>query len=469
MSLKTAQSNFKKAFLDEKKTLTEKFLVELKVYLQKRKDKERYSELLDYMNKGEPLASFLCRNDICDDLVVEMLLREIPFVLVTNAKGEYGFIIRSSDRALTNEAIKTVLKRLGNYCEIVTGEELVSIVQRTSDTDKGLVAVSGLDENELLLLEKLCKKKGFLDYIAEDKMSDGTHRFMAYGKKAAKNNMLAVILFEMVMKMEGTNKDINKRRLENEKRVENLRLSDFNRNKNGRFPLYIVGSGNQCMKITQDGFQFGYGVKKDGDIKLAEQFSVNINEPSYKEYETSFLNRIPDPAVTNSIEQVKEHLERRNNNRDSLDFGLNSREMDKYIGEKMLIASVMAVVNRNTVSDDIMNVSGRWMEKTSYITSEAGRVLQGLINHEIPFGYDNLDMKEAGSKIAAYSIDLKDYSRVATVMQNLAITNERGSLELKGSLTDRISGAQEKIIVDEQESKIGETEYEYTDSERSDP
>ena len=460
MSLKTAQENFNKAFIDSEKTLTEKFLKELKKYVERKtktEKKTRYKEMLECMESGKPLASFLCRNDICEEVVNEMLKREIPFILVTNKKGEYGFVIRSSDRALANEAIKAVLRRLGSYCEIVTGDELVQIVQHMRDRDKGLIAINGLNLNELKLLEKLCRKEGFLEYIAEDELSDGTFRFMVHGKQASAEHNFALILFKMIMMTEGANKMINNKRIANELKVQKLRANEFGRKNGIQSPIYIVGSGNQFMKIEQNGFVFGYAIKEADQIRIIEQFSATTSTPAYREYERSFLNRIPDPTATTSINQVMEHLARTENERDSLDFGMTRRERENYFGEAILVSSIMHIVSKHVVNDDIMNVSGRWLEKTGHVSYEAGKLLNGLIRNEVPIGYDQLDIMELRTSISEYDLDLNAYTTVSDNLRGIDITNERGTLEIKGSVQDRIAEMHEQVIDTSPEIEISES------------
>ncbi len=463
MSLRTARANFQKAFLDEDKTLTEKFLQELRSYMTKRIEEPRYRELLKCMDENSPLASFFCRNDICDELVLEMLRREIPFILVSNRKGEYGFVIRSSDRALANEAIKAVLKKMGTYCDIVTGEELVSIVQKIKSNDKGMLAVNGLTHMEMKMLEKLCRKGGFLDHIAEDRMSDGSYRFMVYGRQAVAEQNFAAVIFELAMMLEGPNSEIFKNRIKNELKVENLRRNDFDRKLGMSEPIYITGNGNQYIKMEQNGFEYGHAVRTRKGIIYEPMFTSTTNLPGYREYETSYLNRIPNPACTTSLEQLNEHFEIRYK-RDSLDFGMSPLEKRNYFGEKILIASIMEVVFRNSANDDIMNVSERWMEKTAHMTFEAGRVLTGLITGELPSGYDETDIQEIKPVIVQYGIDLSNYTGVAAIMKGISITNERGSLEIGGDLHERISDLHENVISGRGTETIDEEIEEYSQS-----
>lgn len=471
MSLRTAQENFKKAFEDKDKSLTEKFLAELKAYVTVKAEskKQRYIIMKECMDNNEMLASFKMRNDVCDDMVEELLKRNIPFIIVTNRAGEYGFIIRSADRAITNEAIKEVLKKLGNYCEILTGEELITNVQKQKDRDKGLLAINGLTLQELKLLEKLCKKEGFLQFIAEDEMSDGTFRFMVYGKQAAADFKFAQILFTMIMMTEGSNKETNKKRIANEIKVQKLRANNFGRASGIKSPIYILGSGNQFMKIEQNAFSFGYAIKESGQVKIVEQFAANSSNPSFNSYEKTYLNRIPDPAATTNISQVMEHFARTYNEKDSLDFGMTQDERNRFFGETVLINSILKVVSNHVIYDDIMNVSGRWLEKTGHVSFEAGKLLNGVINNEVPVGYEPLDIQEVKTNISEYDLNLNDYKTVSENLRGVIITNEKGTLEIKGSIDERVEEMHEQYMesrnAEEQElSEDRSAEVEYSES-----
>lgn len=466
MSLLTAQANFKKAFIDEDSCLTDKFIKQIKKYVSQRKDVARHADIYQCLEEGKPLAAFSCRNDLCDELVLEMLQREIPFVLVCNRKGDYGFIICSTDRALANEALKAVLKKQGVYCGIVTGDELITIVQKIKSNDKGLIAINGMSFEELKMLEKLCRRKGFLEHIAEDKMSNGKYRFMVYGRQALTEQNFPAILFELAMMLEGPNSKIYKNRIEKELRVKDLINHDFKRAQGIEKPIYIVGNNNQYMKIEQNSFEYGNAIKHKDGIEFLVKYTGDKDSPGFHTQENNYFSRITDPSYTTDYNEVIKHFER-NNTRDSLDFGMNPAEKNRYFGEKILISSVLSVVFRNAIHDDIMNVSERWMEKTSHLTFEAGKVLNGLIYDEVPTGYSKIDMKEIMPVISEYGMELKNYRGVADLMKGMQITNERGSLEISGNLEERIEGFHEKVISGQttektEEMEISESEYSHS-------
>ena len=83
MSLVASMDAFKKAFVNEEKTFTEEFLIELRAYLITR-DKKRHRLLLEALDKGEPLSGFRVRSDVAEDMCMGLLIRDIPFVLVMN-------------------------------------------------------------------------------------------------------------------------------------------------------------------------------------------------------------------------------------------------------------------------------------------------------------------------------------------------------------------------------------------------
>lgn len=428
MSLKTSQESFQKAFKTEKKNLTKEFINELEKYLRPRRRNRGNSLLLKSIKNNKPLASFSCRADLCDDLKLEMLKRKIPFVSVTSKNGEHGFVIRMEDRAAANDASKTLLKKLGTRCDVVTGEQLTELDNKMKKGAKGLLAVNGLSYKEMRLLEKLCKKNGFLDYMAQDKMSDGTYRVMVRGEKAVEKNQMAFTLSQLVMMIAGKNKNLNAKRIDNELQVDNLRLNNFGRNVNGFKPIYIVGSGNQFMKIEQNGFSYGYATRNRDDVNFVNKYSSNDSIRGFKAFEESFINRIPDYAATTEMNQVVEHFSRQEGTRDSLGFGLTDSERNNYLGESMLVSSIMTTVIANSQNNEIMNASERWVEKTKYITSEAGRFLSGMINNEVPEGYTELDVLEVKNTVSEFELDLKDYETASEYMRGMIITNEKDSL-----------------------------------------
>ena len=466
MSLLASMDAFQKAFVDDKKTFTEEFIVELRTYL-KTKNRKRHRMLLEKKKKNEPISSFQVRGDVVDDLCTEFLIREVPFVLIMNMMGEYGIIIRDSDRNNVINIINVILKRKSKYMRVMTGAELINYVTE-NEKDKNLVAVNDLTLAELRMLEEMCRSHGDLTEVSEDLMSNGKYRFMIPAKKAALTNNFATALFEMNVMSSGSNKEINLRRTQNTINFQDVRFNNFGRAAGLAGALYVVGNSNQYLKIEQESFEYGHAALKDGYVRLIPQVYKDMSEMGFKEYEDSYLNRITQPAITKDIGQVTEHFNnmlKRTDERDSLNFGYTTDEKNTHFGEKTLIRAITDVVMRKVDHDDIMNISGKELHKIGYVTNEIGSVLNGLIEGEIPRGYDRADFAEIMSRITEYaggSVNPGNYKEVADKMGNMVLTNERGTIEIDKYL----SGYIEKLRMEREEHSTDEKETEIDDMER---
>lgn len=449
MPLATSNDLFDQVFKNENKNLTEEFLRQLTAYLRERHT-PRHRYILEAIEEDKPLSSFLVRNDVVDDISVELLMQKIPFVMICNTVGEYGALIRTEDKPAIIGAITNLLAKKGTYMEVMTGEELLSFVQQNDGKNKSLLALNGLTREQLRLLEDICRSKGELTEISEDFMEDGTYRFMAPAKKAAHGSNFARIIFEMFVMTEGYNADVNERRIKNKFIFDQLRYNNFGRDtiENGkqgmRKDIFIVSSTNQYMKIMQTGFEYGRASIRGGELVLIPVTELYMDTLGYYGYENSYLNRMINPAVTIDIHQVMDHMINVLTGcpeRDSLDYGYNQDEHLVHQAEMVMSRSIMNVVMRKVQGDSVMIVDGKEMQKIGHVTSEAGIVLQGLCNREIPRGYDELDFAEIINNINASApeeFNINEYIGIADKMANIEITNERGAYEITKDVAGQV-------------------------------
>ena len=380
------------------------------------------------------------------------MISEASGVPLSTVQKVFGGITKSP-RKLTIQAIEKALR----------SEE-----EKSNEKDKSLVAVNDLTLAELRMLEEMCRSHGDLTEVSEDLMSNGKYRFMIPAKKAALTNNFATALFEMNVMSSGSNKEINLRRTQNTINFQDVRFNNFGRAAGLAGALYVVGNSNQYVKIEQESFEYGHAALKDGYVRLIPQVYKDMSEMGFKEYEDSYLNRITQPAITKDIGQVTEHFNnmlKRTDERDSLNFGYTTDEKNTHFGEKTLIRAITDVVMRKVDHDDIMNISGKELHKIGYVTNEIGSVLNGLIEGEIPRGYDRADFAEIMSRITEYaggSFNPINYKEVADKMENMVLTNERGTIEIDKYL----SGYIEKLRMEREEHSTDEKETEIDDMER---
>jgi hypothetical protein len=289
MPLATSNDLFDQIFKSEDRSLTEEFLNLLKEYLQARKT-TRHQRMLEAINEDKPLSSFMIRSDVIDDFAIELLMQDIPFVLICNKTGEYGALVMSEEKPAIIGAVTNLLARKGNFMAVMTGEELFNLVQQYDEKNKALIALNGLTREQLRLLEKLCREKGELTEISEDLMEDGTYRFMAPARKTAIGANFARIIFEMFVMTEGYNAEVNEKRIQSEFAFDQLRYNNFGRDviQNGRqgmnMDIYIVSSTNQYMKIMQTGFEYGRAALQNGQIVLIPDTELYMDTMGYYDY-----------------------------------------------------------------------------------------------------------------------------------------------------------------------------------------
>ena len=300
-------------------------------------------------------------------------------------------------------------------------------------------------------------------------MSTGKYRFMVPAHKAVSTSGFASALFEMIVMSTGGNREINLRRIRNTISCQDIRYGDFGRREGFEGTFYVVGTDNQYVKIERDGFEYGSAVLRGGYVRLVPTVYKDISETDHREYENAFLNRISQPAVTKDIGQVTEHFSRmlrRERGRDSLSFGYTPDEKNTCFGEKMLISSVTEAVMRKVRHDDIMNISGKELHKIGYVTSEMGSVLNGLIQGEIPRGYDRADFAEIVSKISEFAggtFSPVYYREAAERMETLNLTDERGKLEIDRNFTHYIEELRKERKEKEERSSEGREERNETE------
>jgi hypothetical protein len=184
----------------------------------------------------------------------------------------------------------------------------------------------------------------------------------------------------------------------------------------------------------------------------------------------SYLNRMTNPSATTNIHQVMDHMINVITGcpeRDSLNYGYDQDEHLVHQTEMVMAKTIMKVVMRKVQNDSLMNIEGKEMQKIGHVTSEAGIVLQGLCNREIPRGYDELDFAEiidAISSTAPGEFDINEYAGIAEKMADINITNEKGLIEITKDVAGQVMDIRSEYdlhiardgVTEEQVQNIGE-------------
>ena len=319
-----------------------------------------------------------CRADVVNDLEEEFMKTGVAFTLFEGVSGNYGFLARSCDIEKQNKAIKNVLERKSKYCNITSGEEAAHFYSKKSglkDTD--MVAIGGLNEEEVHLLKESCNKVLPNQTIGIDEMSDGSYLLTFHGKSSLDFTSDSDIAYQKEF------------------------VNGFP-DKNGSLKnsVWIVGNERRYVERTTHGFKTGYPVEKDEDIILEEDSSITKDDENYNRKLHSALARISNKKCLYTEADVKMYFKIRKPYIENI----------KVAGEKQLISIVGKIVSENLNRSHLNTMDKKWDSKLDLYKKEVAKILESAQKAKVPKGYKKKDIiaimaiaKNYGLKVDALS------------------------------------------------------------------
>ncbi len=452
MAFKTSTDVFDAVFgRQEKKNLPEQYLTEIAKYLQTRTHVPGAVALGEWILSGKSLFVFTCREDMTETLAEKLRVAEVPYAVLFTSSGQMGFIIRSADGKKADEIKAATLIEASRTCRVVSGEDMINLAAASKAKDKSCLAFHGLSKAQAYYIRDGYAKRFTHPEIGLDSMSDGTYTLTIRAQDSIKQNTrddtsdICTILLETIMKTGGPNGRRNTYYAEMEEDYRERLSREFieegvNMN---RTPLWIIGKGNQFVKITAQGFSYGHAVRKDV-VELKTELQVENVQPDFRQLLVSYTRRIPYKVFTYSSEAVIYHFSKKEEGEfDAADI---SPEPMYYVynrGEQELAKTIDQIMTRKLHNEEIMIMDGRWHEKYARYMEEAQAVLRALAVGRLPAGYEPEDLIKIRSILEKYkmqadmyemSIDLiekiqavpiiETIERVADVQKKLGITRE---------------------------------------------
>ena len=393
---------------------------ELKNYL---KDKKYPSARAFYawLDKGGSFTHMSCRADMVNDLSNEFLRVGVAYILVEGAKGRYGFLARSCDVEKQNIAIKNVLEAQSKYCSITNGENAVEFYNKKSELkDKDMVAIGGLNEEEIYILKDACNKVLPEQTIGIDEMEDGTYLLTFHGKSSldfTSDSNMATALIESLITLNGNSANITRNKTKADIAYSKEYAKGFP-DKNGTLKnsVWIVGNERKFVERSLHGFRVGYPREEEDEIFLEEEFFVNKDDPEYKNRLNSALFQISNRKCLYTEPDVKMYFKIRKPYIESL----------KVAGEKQLVTVISRIVSENLNRSHISGMSKNWDVKLDLYKKEISKVIEAAKNAQVPKGYDKKDIiaimaiaKNYGLKLDALTPALQRMSMVKVYDRNL--------------------------------------------------
>lgn len=364
------------------KELVDKFLKDLNTYLAK----QRYPQaraIKEWMDSGGRLSTFTARADVVDSVASALKENKIPFVLVRERRGNYGFLIREKDSIAQKKISREVLEKESNFCHVMGNDQILNAYRRTKHRDKEMLSICNLSLTEVTYLEELCDRVFPNEAIGVGQMEDGTYILTCHGQTAIKHKRGQELTFPaavstMLTLMNGNAaREMNKRTIDSIK-YRDAKLLDFP-DKDGGFKqtVYIVGDSYNFIKRDGRGFVSCFAEEIGGQIILNDDFAVLNDDENYYGKLNSSLSNIRNKSILYSEEDVIMYF------KDKRNFMKNPA----IKGEEVLMNYCNFIVSNKIKRDVIMNQDGKWNDKFKHYQNEISKVLMGVQQGKVPKGY----------------------------------------------------------------------------------
>lgn len=377
---KDISENNKKGPQDDKEVI-DKFLIELKKYLKTQNKNPSAVAIYHWMNNGGKIASFTCRADMVESMEKALKGAKIPFILVQEAKGDFGFLIRSKDKESEKAIAREVLKKSTEYCSITNGEEAGKVYLKSKEKDKTMIAVTNLSLEEVSSLETFCNDVMRGETIGIDKMEDGTYTVSCHGATAVdwrRKKPFPLALAKSVVKMNGSTAKESRAEAKLNQEYRRAKVQGFpDQNGENKKPVWVVGHQNKFVKRTSRGFELGHAEEVGDNVILESDLKVDVLDPRYTERLNSALAKITGHRCLYTLPDVIAYFKTRKPN----------YKNNKLEAEFALLNEVDKVVSSKIKQDSISKKEGNWQYKLQHYQNELSKVLIAIRDMTIPKGY----------------------------------------------------------------------------------
>ena len=425
MAFRTASSDFEKVFGQEK-TMTEQFMDKLMEYLETRKLVTPFKEIYERLLQGKPLSSFGCRYDISEDLTELLGENDIPCIKVLAPNGKIGFITSSDDDEAVADIQKQLLKMLGRYMPVYSGKKLRSMID--GKKKMSVLSISGLTTEEVLVMRNQCAKETGITAVGIDRMSDDTYKFSVFAdeaiKKGQKDLTLAQIYIKMKLMIQGPYRDVMMLRASRQEKYEEFVSAGFDlQTYNNGHPVTLIGEGNEYVRITQDGMQYGHYEMKDGSPEYKEEAQAPKMLPNYSTIIASYTSRLVNPIIAKDVHELSAALK-------APDLSVNHAELHASMAEKAIMSHIAGLLEAKKEYDPVMRQSGEYDKKFIHQVEKSRVLLISSVTGEYPHEYSTREQKDFQAMLEKNGVDMRPYMDVLKDLKATEVLIEKKDIDL---------------------------------------
>ena len=419
-------------------------------YLQSHIYIARLHRLFETIRQGDPLSVFGCRRDILDAMAEALNIRKIPFLIISDADGNNGFLVPAERKEEIRTTTEEVLAENAKPCIITSTELLNKYITASRHKNKGLISITGLSAEQLYILEQMAKKSLGAEVIGEDRMADGTYRFSVHGKTAIekdqKNVNIGLLLLEMEMMTNGPGMEKNIARAQNGNAYAQA-ITDV-LSKQNFVPFYVI-DGRQYMKITQDGFEIGSGTVRYGQKLITPHTTYHKAIPDYEEQLISAIGRFQNAICTTDLTEVYALIGKESQ------YDLTEEDRDRMAGERIVAREINEIVLQKVERENGLNIDGQYATRASHVIEEMGRVMQGAIWGKTPAGYEDAVIESVEITMQKEGLKPAEYQNVVDAIKTVEIVPiaeeiERIDIEAELAKMDHFNDQRDREEIEEE-------------------
>ena len=403
MGFKMANRAFEEVFGEGKtdnKEIYLDFMEMLKKHLKEEKGVSA-SRMREWIEEGNPLYAFTCRQDALEGLCDNMTKRKIPYVVVNETTGKTGILVREPDIQDVRKVAKKTLTGLARYCSVSDGNSTGMSYLKGKDEDKTMLVLGGLDREEAFYFAEHCGDILPGEMIGIDHMPDGTYLLTAHAKTAMKtrgSRSFAGMLARTTVLMNGeAGEEMRGNVAQRMKYLKEKSLGFPDKSGGTDSPVWIVGTGSCFVKRTDTGFVAGHAVNISDNVLLETDYTAKKEEKAYRRRLNSALARTTGHLCLYSIADVLEYYRRPR----------RTMAPAAIKGQELFMEKAAELVSRKVSTEKITRMEGKWEHKFRHYQKEMKRVVEGAALGRVPKGYSRADIISLRKVASAYGLDMK--------------------------------------------------------------
>lgn len=376
--------------------------------------------LAKWIRRGGSLAIHHVQGHCLPEVKAELRRQGVPFMVTKND----AVFVRVDDLSIVREINHDILLAGCKYYQQNELRDLEDAVTRFCKGKPEIIALHGLDNNELKVFMNKCNDitKGFT--IGTEKEPDGRHtaaarachtislvredreRELKYKKDFCKATL------EAMFSLYGPNEEVKKRQLECDKKFED---DVANIKKNCKETKYIVGENdvNHYIELNADSFRF---LDRSKNPPLLASF--NKDDINFDGELQCALDSLRDKRFVNTPSELWAHLSDENEKRIKSERTKKAMDqIDISNAAKTMVNRIDYMIKNRFIKEKLVTVEGSLLVPVEEIyeryRKEASSIIKSFANGQVDKNYPQTDFDVLNKAAVRFHADPATYKKIS--------------------------------------------------------